>query len=707
MITGRDTPVVLSAGHYAECGFSVFPLRPASKLPAVKEWQNTLYRFPDEAQEALAGAQGLGVVLSERDLVIDVDPRNFKKGDKPHVRLFEDAGISAKDFGAIARTGSGGMHVYLKLPAGVQVRKKVPNYPGIDFLSKGCFVVGVGSLHPDTQKSYEWALGLPLEGIKEAPESLIRLFRRAGELVDPPGQPGPHLPEGGTTDQDGSVVRAFTEYLEAAPPAIQGESGDAQTFKVCAKGKDYGLSEEKAFELISRIYNPRCSPPWADGELRGKVRNAYAYSQGRVGNALAVSDFSVVEPKKNPLFRGWDLSNGKRAKTLNNAFNYFVMDDSPIKDIIAWDEFNGQVKLLKPAPWTPPAAHIQIGTGVEWRDLDSVMLRLWLGREKRTDFPIQVIEQAVQCAAEQRIVNPVKDFLNGLVWDGVPRIKTWLIDYAKAKDDRYVREVSEKVLLQAVNRIFYPGCKADYVLVLEGNQGIGKSSLIRILAGGYWYADIVVDPHARDTADAMRGKWIVEFSEMEVTKRADANALKAFITRQVDRFRLAYGRRAVDLPRQCIFIGTINPDATNEYLADSTGNRRFWPVRIRQVDFKGLEQVREQLFAEAVHAVKRGDAAHIVDSEVMALAAKEQAKRQTSDPWQEPIQDWLVEQKSDFVTTKEVWIWALRGREADLNLSHQRRIAAALRELGWEQHVRKQDGKPQRGYQLSGSELLG
>lgn len=712
MTVGADSPVALSAAHYAECGFSVFPLVPGSKRPAVTAWQKTDYRFPDEAQEALAGCEGLGVVLTARDLVIDVDPRNFKPGDKPHVRLFEDAGIKPKDYAAFVKTGSGGLHLYFRLPAGINIRKKIPVYPGIDFLSLGAYVVGAGSVHPDTRKVYEWLAGRQLRDALEAPDALIRICQRFGpegrvlERDSAPDAPSDVRDQrngsGGENDPD--AVQTYRLFLENCPPAVQGQSGDAQTLKVCLKGRDLGLTAEQTLALVAEIYNPRCIPEWRPEELAFKVRNAYTYAREKAGNALAVNDFQVVrESVKNPLFRGFDTTNGgKAAKTLNNAFNYFIMDDSPIKRIIAWDEFNGQVKLMRPAPWTELEVPAE---GLEWSDTDSTLLRLWLGREKRVDFPTEVIDKAVLAAAQLHKVHPVRDFLDGLVWDKVPRLESWLVKYAGAKDTAFVRQASEKVLLQAVNRIFNPGCKADYVLVLEGNQGVGKSSLIEIL-GGKWYADIVIDPHGRDTADALRGKWFVELSEMEVTKRADAQALKAFITRKVDRFRLAYGRRAVDLPRQCTFVGTINPDATNEYLADSTGNRRFWPVWIRQVDFNGLSAVRDQLFAEAVASVKAGKATHILDKAALVEAAHEQKMRQTSDPWVEAVQEWVAEQKIEFVSTKDVWMYALRGKESELSLAHQRRIAGVLREIGWEQHVRKQNGIAQRGYRMIGAELL-
>jgi predicted P-loop ATPase len=198
----------------------------------------------------------------------------------------------------------------------------------------------------------------------------------------------------------------------------------------------------------------------------------------------------------------------------------------------------------------------------------------------------------------------------------------------------------------------------------------------------------------------MRGKWFLEFSEMVAPSKQDANAMKAFITRRIDRVRLAYGRRSVDLPRQCVFIGTINPDATNEYLNDDTGGRRWWPIAVGRVSFDKLQAMRDQLFAEAVDAVMKGAETHIVDREILDLARTEQRSRQTTDPWLAVIAEYLADDKVQFVTTKEIWVYALKGSESQLATVHQRRIASCLRELGFVAKVKRdcEVGKAIRGY---------
>ncbi len=689
--------LIQSATCYADAGYTI--IRTAGKIPAAG-WNEADYIFPDDVEQFLSTDGGqlffdktkkrlpwdgnFGVKLTRRDLVIDIDPRNFKGEDKPHARLFKELGLEIKNFGAIARTGGGGIHIYLRLPEDVKVKEMLAEYPGLEFKSRGRQVVGVGSVHPDTKKVYEWIGGLELADIKEAPQSLIDVIRRADFNIDAPA--GEAALEEGSTDEEIEVVTRYTEYLRTAPPAIQGEQGDKTTYNVACKGRDLGLSRGKVLDLMLAHYNHRCIPDWKPEELRIKVRNAYVYAIGHIGGDLPSNDFTKITENKHVLFRGWDrFDNGKLQKTLNNVFNYFIVSDSPFVGVLGYDEFNGQVRVLKKLPWH--SNPLPVG-GLEWKDEDSVQLRLWLSRERQFDVPLKIIDEGVLVAAQHNILHPVKDYLRSLRWDGQSRLESWLIDYAGAADNRFVREASKKFLLQAVSRIYHAGCKADHVVVLEGPQGCGKSTLVEIL-GGQWYADIIIDPHARDTVDAMRGKWFLEFSEMVAPTKQDANSMKAFITRRVDRVRLAYGRRSVDLPRQCVFIGTINPDATKEYLNDDTGGRRWWPIEIHQVKFDALAAARDQLFAEAADLVMKGEATHIIDAEVLEIARDEQRARQTSDPWAASISEFMLDKNYQFVTSKDVWVFGLKGGESQFSVIHQRRIATCLKELGYMPHTRR------------------
>lgn len=223
------------------------------------------------------------------------------------------------------------------------------------------------------------------------------------------------------------------------------------------------------------------------------------------------------------------------------------------------------------------------------------------------------MHQAAELVAVKHSFHPVRNYLNALAWDGTPRLDTWLSYYlgverlnAKAPiGGDYVDAIGRMFLISAVARIFEPGCQCDYALVLEGEQGNLKSSACTVL-GGPWFSDHLPDLHAneKDVSQHLNGKWIIEIPELSALLKADAAAIKSFISRRVERYRRSYGRRDMFEPRQCIFIGTTN-EAT--YLRDPTGGRRFWPVKVLSVDLAALRHDRDQLWVEAVHRYRQGE----------------------------------------------------------------------------------------------------
>ncbi len=177
--------------------------------------------------------------------------------------------------------------------------------------------------------------------------------------------------------------------------------------------------------------------------------------------------------------------------------------------------------------------------------------------------------------------DPIQDYLGARVWDGVPRIDFWLRDFLGVKDTAYTRAVARKVLCAGVMRVYVPGCKFDHTMVLEGEQDIGKSTVCKILGSERFYGDFQIDPHNKDTVQNLQGLWIVEMAELATVRKADTDALKAFLTRSTDKIRVAFGRLPQEFPRQSMFIGSYNPDADGAYLKDATGNRRWWPAMQR------------------------------------------------------------------------------------------------------------------------------
>jgi predicted P-loop ATPase len=218
-----------------------------------------------------------------------------------------------------------------------------------------------------------------------------------------------------------------------------------------------------------------------------------------------------------------------------------------LQGTVGYDKLRSQAMAMKPLPWGPSITEPR-----EWRDNDDSMLAEWLQIET-INVSSATAAEAVQAIAYENSFHPVLTYLEGLSWDGEPRLDRWTIDYLGVADSEYVRAVSAKWMISAVARIYTPGCKADCALVLEGPQGIGKSSALRNLSAP-WFTDEIAAFGTKDASEQTIGVWIVELSELEaVTRAADVAHVKAFMSRQRDRFRVSYGRRVQEYPRQCVF----------------------------------------------------------------------------------------------------------------------------------------------------------
>jgi predicted P-loop ATPase len=296
--------------------------------------------------------------------------------------------------------------------------------------------------------------------------------------------------------------------------------------------------------------------------------------------------------------------------------------------------------------------------------------------------------QAIDIRAQECAFHPVRDYLTALKWDGVARVGTWMHSYLGAQHDPYVEAIGEMFLVAMVARIFQPGCQANYMPVLEGPQGIFKSTACRIL-GGEWFSDNLPDVReGKDVAQHLAGKWLIEIAEMSALSRAEAATLKAFITRDVERFRPSYGRREVIQPRQCVFVGTTNEAV---YLKDKTGGRRFWPVKCGNIDSKALTHDRDQLFAEAVALFRKG-CPWWPDSQFERehIAPEQERRFDRDEAWEEAIREWLGARDKTLV--KEVAQGALHLDLAHVGRTEQNRIIAVLERLGWHRLERDSSG---------------
>ena len=327
---------------------------------------------------------------------------------------------------------------------------------------------------------------------------------------------------------------------------------------------------------------------------------------------------------------------------------------------------------------------IQIDTedGVkEWDDVHSqkIMDRLQDTVPGMEYVRRDAIDSAVRLVADENKYNGLTNWLDSLAWDGVPRLDSWLIDYVGATDNEYIRCVGRKWLIGAIARAYQPGCKFDYMLVLEGLQGMGKSTLFAVLSNG-WFLDDLKSFEGREAAEKLQGTWIVEVAELNGFKKSDSEAIKSFITRQVDRYRPPYAKFAVDRKRSCVFAGTTNQET---YLKDVTGNRRFWPVRCSSVNIEGLKANRDQLLAEAIQRYHDGEELTLPE-DLFEFAAKEQEARLESDTWEEVIASELETKKPDQITTTEIlrdYLGIEIGKQSKLDQMRVGNVMATM--SGW------------------------
>ncbi len=670
--SGASDPRIFSL--YTDAGITLAPTRGLTRIPKFKGFQNTPFTpgfVPREDENYVA-------LLAKRFVVIDVDPRNFLPGDKPLARLHADCGLSPnalKDTFTV-QTRNGGFHFYLSKNPNAEIRKSLKDYPGLEFHQD--FITAAGSYDAETGKSYVIMQKSPLD-VTPCPDTLLALLRR-DEFAE--------IKPGDFTDAPADVATYIKYLSELAIAAVSGANGNAATYKTALYGRDLGISHTLALQLIKEHYNPRCSPSWSDEELETIVKNAYEYGRAAVGGVSVDKDFDAVDkpaPVRDVIWH--KTKEGNIKITLANTVNWLEgFSNSLLRNILRYNLFSHRVEFVQPPDWRPEAR--------EWTDEDAIHIKYFLSGTKFYEVSTLQIHEAVTIIARRKAYHPVREYLTRLQWDGVKRLDNWLSVFCGTALNPYTAMVGRKTLLGAVTRVFKPGCKFDYVLVLEGDQGVGKSLSIRTLAEP-WFTDAAMDIKSKDAIEIIQGNWIIELAEMDVLSKAESRTLKAFITRQVDRCRAPYGRAPQDYPRQCIFIGSINPQSEG-YLQDPTGNRRFWPVAVASIDSQRLAQERDQLWAEAYYAYKVGEPVYIDDRKIDSLARFEVQKRQQEDPWVPIIGKFMDahgmefysdEFKSIVLTPSDVYSRALGGSTSNCGFRESQRIASILKDLGFEKRT--------------------
>lgn len=383
--------------------------------------------------------------------------------------------------------------------------------------------------------------------------------------------------------------------------------------------------------------------------------------------------------------------------TLHNLCTIIENDDR-LKGLFWLNDSSNQVVMSRPAPW--------LGSNrVEFVDADSCELAAWLQHPDRYRMKCgdDTVLKAVIAVARRHRRHPIREYLTDLQWDGTPRIESMLVEMFGASDNKYSRQASLCFMVGAVARILWVdpknpalGAKVDFMLVLEGPQGKQKSTSLSELFGSYWFVETSESPQHKDFYQVIQGCWGVEIGEMDSFGKADVTAVKVAITRRTDKFRAPYERIPNSYRRECVFVGTTN-DA--QYLKDSTGGRRFLPVRADgNVDVARIGVERDQLWAEAVRMFVDGFTYWVLPDD----AAAEQAARYISDSWEARVERWLTGKfratkdgdevapsrlkfsasRVEWATTDELLEFAIGMEPAKHTKADQMRIANIMKRLG-------------------------
>lgn len=445
----------------------------------------------------------------------------------------------------------------------------------------------------------------------------------------------------------------------------------------------------------------------------------------------SVAPGARVAPVYDPEWRSYLQLNeeGQIKPTLHNV-ELIIWNDKRMRGLIGLNEFTqnimqvgkpGRFKLKKGSP--KPVRQLDGPlwelrdpvNGDLWSDSHDIALRLLLETpDRQGGYSLQTTDRnlfgAVNRAAQMNRYHPVRDFLSGLQWDGVNRVERLFIDYVGAADNAYHREAALLFMVGAVARVFEPGHKFDFVPILEGLQGVRKSTFIKILAHG-WFAELDGDFHDKKAlVESMQGAWIVELPELQGFSKAEITTIKGFVSRPVDKVRLSYEKRAAEFPRQCVFMGSTNE---TEYLRDATGGRRFWPIAcsVTEIDTDRLEREIGQLWAEAkaMYDAWRSQQPHgtlplyIRDPDASAEARRLQESRRqesASDALAGQIEAWLdrpinadlgfddlpdeVPVYRDQVCLLEVWVEMMGNDRAKYDDRAQQMLGRAMRQVsGW------------------------
>ena len=518
-----------------------------------------------------------------------------------------------------------GFHIYC------QFRADLPNtagvWPGIDVRNYNGYVLGIGSQHISGQ-FYE----------EEATASFDTPF---GVCAWPYEKRDARGAEGGADDGERRIA----------------EGGrNAELTSIAGHLRNLGIADDMLFKALTLCDDAWCHPPIG------------AMAVAKI--AKSVSKYAIHPPPKLQINADGEIGNewvlrlnygGKKLLPNYHNIETILTNDKDYAGTISLDEFSQRVMMNKR----------------EFSDNDATTACSWLNRKWAMQPTPVAVHAVVAKIASGNKYHPARNWLDGLAWDGQNRLEHFASDAFDVTTSAYSMAVSKNFFIQAVARIYRPGCKADCMLVLEGDQGVFKSQTMASLVPDQWHAEANQGFGEVDFFEAMSGKWIIEIAELQSMKGRSLEKIKQTISSTTDRYRKKYERTSIDYPRQSVFVATTNE---SQWLHDTSGGRRFWPLHCKSANLEYIRNTRDQLWAEAVKRFTEGEKWWEMPEEETLL---EQGARMVEDSWETEISGFLDKLSRDYITTSELLRDCLGIEIGKHERAHQMRISDVLRKLGW------------------------
>lgn len=442
---------------------------------------------------------------------------------------------------------------------------------------------------------------------------------------------------------------------------------------------------------------------WDAERCKTYLRSAARY-QGAAPSVDDAVDRSAAGPSDDPddpaarkLWRFGLIRNEDGAPRSVRENIVLALQSIPVvRGKIAFNEFTNDIIKLADMPWGSPAG--------KWTEVDELLMGEWLVRQHGLpSMPRTTLEEGMRMVATRNQYHPVREYLGRVAWDKTPRLNEWLIravvgepEKLRKRQRQYLRRVGAWFLMGMTARAMRPGCKFDYMPILEGPQGMRKSTVLNVLAGD-WFADTGFVLGDKDSLQMLQGRWLYEISELDAMARAEVTKIKAFIASRLDWYRASFDKRPREYPRQLVFAGTTNE---HQYLIDGTGNRRFWPIDVtRIIDTEYVASVRDQLFAEAWHRVQQGEQFFPTQREELELFLPEQNARMIESPIETRLLDYLVNNAEGMLKNQIQIVNALAGIQIDITKLgpgrfHEKQAGTAFKKFGWERKRSSLAGRP-------------